>query len=196
MDKKWRREEGTVIVVAVFVVMALVMMGSLSIMLSNIERDISGNDKMGKEAFFVADAGTPISTKILEDMILNEGIDHSDPSYVKYMLAGITFDSSIFINEVRNYYDPVLEPELNDAILDSPDNMPDITATVAGKALNIDVDWRHRKSGAGGSLLFAMGYEGIGADRSRGGVKTYYNIDSQGELSKTKAEIKAIYLSQ
>jgi len=196
MDKEWRREEGAVIVVAVFVILALVVVGSLSSMLTNIERDISRNDKMGKEAFFVADAGNPISTKVLRDMILNEGIDSSDPSYMEYMNGGISFDSHIFINEVRNYYDPVLEPDLNDAIIDSPDNMPDITATVAGKALNIDVDWRHRKSGAGGSLLFAMGYEGIGADRSHGGVKTYYNINSQGKLTETKAEIKSIYLSQ
>ena len=85
MDKEWRREEGAVIVVAVFVVLALVIVGSLSSMLSNIERDISRNDKMGKEAFFVADAGNPISTKVLRDMILNEGIDSSDPSYMEYM---------------------------------------------------------------------------------------------------------------
>lgn len=203
MEKKVRKEEGTVIVVAVFVILALVMVGSLSSMLTNIELDISRNDKMGKEAFFVADAGTPISTKILEEMILNEGIDYSDPSYYEYQEAGIFFDSYIFINEVRNYYDPILEPDLNDAIADSPDNMPDIKATVAGRALDIDVDWRHRKSGAGGSLLFAMGYEGIGADRSHGGVKIYYDIDSKGELrqswqntSKTKAEIRAVYLYQ
>ena len=108
MDKEWRREEGAIIVVAVFVILALVMVGSLSSMLTNIERDISRNDKMGKEAFFIADAGTPISTKILAEMILNEGIDYSDPSYYEYQSAGIYFDSHIFINEVRNYYDPVL----------------------------------------------------------------------------------------
>lgn len=197
MKRKYRNERGAVIVVAIFVVLALVVVGSLAAMVTNVELDISRNDRMGKEAFFVADAGCPISTKVLRDMILNEGVDYSDPSYMEYMDGGIFFDSYIFINEVRNYYDPETEPDLNDKLIDSPDNMPDITATVSGRALDIDVDWRHRKSGAGGSLLFAMGYEGIGADRSHGGVKIYYDIYAQGTVSsRSKAEIKAVYLNQ
>ena len=197
MKRKYRNERGAVIVVAIFVVLALVVVGSLAAMVTNVELDISRNDKMGKEAFFVADSGSPISTKILGEMILNEGIDYSDPSYYEYQEAGIFFDSYVFINEVRNYYDPETEPELNDKLIDSPDNMPDITAAVSGKALDIDVDWRHRKSGAGGSLLFAMGYEGVGADRSHGGVKIYYDIYARGRVSsRTDAEIKTVYLNQ
>jgi len=197
MNKKWRKEEGAVLVVAIFVVLALVVVGSLATMLTTVELDISKNDKMGKEAFFAADAGTPISTKILKDMIINEGIDYSDPSYMGYSEAGIFFDNYLFINEVRNYYDPVTESDLNDKIVDHPDYMPDITAQVAGRDIRIDVDWRHRKSGAGGSLLFAMGYEGIGADRSHGGVKIYYDIYSKGRTTGgTAAEVRTVYMSQ
>ena len=46
MKKKWRREEGAVLVVAVFVVMALVVVGSLAAMVTNIELDISRNDRI------------------------------------------------------------------------------------------------------------------------------------------------------
>jgi len=194
MNKKWRKEEGAIIVVAIFVVLALVVVGSLATMLTTVELDISKNDKMAKEAFFAADAGCPISKEVLKDMILDEGITYSDP---KYMDSGIFFDSYIFMNEVRNYYDPVTESDLNDKIADNPDYLPDITAQVAGRDIAIDVDWRHRKSGAGGSLLFAMGYEGIGADRSHGGVKIYYDIYSKGRTTgKTAAGVKAVYLSQ
>ena len=52
-------------VVAVFVTLALVVVGSLATMLTNVELDISKNDRLAKEAFFVADAGNPISSKIL-----------------------------------------------------------------------------------------------------------------------------------
>jgi len=194
MNKKWRKEEGAIIVVAIFVVLALVVVGSLATMLTTVELDISKNDKMAKEAFFAADAGCPISKEVLKDMILDEGITYSDP---KYMDSGIFFDSYIFMNEVRNYYDPVTESDLNDKIADNPDYLPDITAQVAGRDIAIDVDWRHRKSGAGGSLLFAMGYEGIGADRSHGGVKIYYDIYSKGRTTgKTAAGVKAVYLNQ
>jgi len=197
MDIKWRKEEGTVIVVAVFVVLALVVVGSLAVMLTNIELDISRNDRFGKEAFFVADAGCPISTKIIREMILNEGVNNYTEDYYN---KGINFhkdDPDLLLNEIRNYYSEPYDPTKNDWKDDNPDDNPDITATVSGRDLNIDVDWRYKKSGAGGSLLFAMGYEGIGADRSHGGVKIYYDIHNKGKVSKNiTAEIDAVYLSQ
>ena len=193
MRKGPKKEEGAVIVVAIFIVMALVVIGSLSMMFTNIELDISRNDRLLKEAFFVADAGNPISTKVLREMILNEGIDAS-----KLSAGGeyehFTFNSN-FLNEVRNYYED--DTGLNDKDADTTDSDPDIQITVVDKELAIDVDWRFRKAGAGGSLLFAMGYEGIGADRSHGGVKTYYDLDSKGVAPRnTAAEIGAVYLYQ
>jgi len=187
MDTKWRKEEGMVLVVAVFITLALVVVGSLASMLTNVELDIARNDRFGKEAFFVADAGTPITTKVLKEMILNEGINPSN-------YPGVTFETNL-LNEVRNYFEG--DSGLNDKDIDSTENNPDIVTTVLGKDLDIDVDWRLRKSGPGGSLLFAMGYEGVGADRSHGGVKIYYNIDAKGEVSgNTTAQIGAVYLNQ
>lgn len=196
MGTKWKKEEGAIIVVAVFVVLALVVIGSLAVMLTNIELNISRNDRLGKEAFFVADAGGPISTKILRDMISNEGIDAS-----KFGAGGeyehIILDDE-FLNEVRNYHKD--DPGLNDKDYDGPEanwDYPDIETTVIDRELKIDVDWRLRKSGAGGSLLFAMGYEGIGVDRRRGGVKIYYDIEAKGKVSRnTIAEVGVVYLNQ
>ena len=193
MIKGPKKEEGAVIVVAIFVVMALVVIGTLAMMLTNVELDISRNDRLLKEAFFVADAGGPISTKVLREMILNEGIDASKLS------AGGEYEhftlNSNFLNEVRNYY--ASDTGLNDKDADTTESNPDIQITVMDKELAIDVDWRFRKVGAGGSILFAMGYEGIGADRSHGGVKTFYDLDSRGEAPRnTRAEIGAVYLYQ
>ena len=194
MNKKWRKEEGAIIVVAIFVVLALVVVGSLATMLTTVELDISKNDKMAKEAFFAADAGNPIATKILREMILNEGIYDSD-IYPTLSENNISFtDAYLFLNEVRNYKS---DSYPNDRETDDPDNHPDITAEVADRTINIDVDWRHVKSSAGGSILFAMGYEGIGVDRSHGGVKTYYDIHSKGRTrGNTAAEVRTVYLSQ
>lgn len=187
MDIKWGKEEGAILIVAVFITLALVVVGSLASMLTNVELDIARNDRFGKEAFFVADAGTPITTKVLKEMILNEGINPSN-------YPGVTFETNL-LNEVRNYYEG--DSGLNDKDIDTTENNPDIETTVLGKALDIDVDWRLRRSGPGGSLLFAMGYEGVGADRSHGGVKIYYNIDAKGEVSgNTTAKIGAVYLNQ
>ena len=187
MDIKWRKEEGMVLVVAVFITLALVVVGSLASMLTNVELDIARNDRFGKEAFFVADAGTPIITKVIKEMIFNEGINPSN-------YPGVTFETNL-LNEVRNYFEG--DTDLNDKDMDSPENNPDVETTVLGRELDMDVDWRLRKAGAGGSLLFAMGYEGVGADRSHGGVKIYYDIEAKGEVSgNTTAKISTVYLYQ
>lgn len=187
MDVKWRKEEGAILVIAVFITLALVVVGSLASMLTNVELDIARNDRFGKEAFFVADAGTPITTKVIKEMIFNEGINTSN-------YPGVTFETNL-LNEVRNYYEG--DTGLNDKDTDTTENNPDIETTVLGEDLDVDIDWRLRKSGAGGSLLFAMGYEGIGADRSHGGVKIYYDIEAKGEVSgNSTAMISTVYLYQ
>ena len=187
MNIKWRKEEGAVLIVAVFITLALVVLGTLASMLTNVELDIARNDRFGKEAFFVADAGTPIITKVIKGMIFNEGINPSN-------YPGVAFETNL-LNEVRNYFEG--DSGLNDKDTDSPENNPDVATTVLGKDLDIDIDWRIRKAGAGGSLLFAMGYDGIGADRSHGGVKIYYDIDAKGEVSgSTTAKVSTVYLYQ
>ena len=187
MNKKWNNETGAILVVTMIITIALVIVGTLASMQTNVELDISKNDRFGKEAFFVADAGCPISEKVLKDMILNEGVNPSN-------YPGITFEANL-LNEVRNYHED--DTDLNDKTTDTPENNPDIETTVSSRELDIDVDWRLRKSGPGGSILFAMGYEGVGADRSHGGVKIYYDINAKGKISEnTTAKIGAVYLSQ
>jgi len=186
-NKKWKNERGMALVIAVFITTALVAIGSFAMVMTNTQLDISRNDRLSKEAFFVADAGNPISTKVLEEAIFMEAI----PSYASFDF------SNNFLNEVRNYYDPEQEENLNDKLVDNAVNSPDIESTIVGGKVAVDVDWRHRKSGAGGSLLFAMGYEGVGVDRTRGGVKVYYDIAARGKvLNKIIAEIGSVYVAQ
>ena len=186
MDKRWRKEEGAVMVIAVFITLALVVLGSLASMLTNVELDIARNDRFGKESFFVTDAGIPIAGKVIRDAAMNEGVDPSD-------YPGITFDANL-LNEIRNYYAGTAG---NDKHTDTPEAFPDINTSVVGRDVNVDVDWRLKKVGAGGSLLFAMGYEGIGADRSHGGVKFYYDIYSIGQApGNVTSRIGAVYLYQ
>ena len=148
MSKKtmWRREEGAVLVVAVFITLALLVLGSLASLMTDVELDIARNDRFGKEAFFIADAGLPISERVIRDTALNEGVNPSD-------YPGISIDSN-FLNEVRNYYEG--NTSLNDKPVDTPTNNPDIQTTVAGRNVAVDIDWRVKKVGPGGSQSFGV----------------------------------------
>jgi hypothetical protein len=174
-------------VVAIFVTLALAVLGALASMLTNVELDIARNDRFGKEAFFVSDAGIPIVAKVVRDMALHEGVIPSD-------YPGITLDTNL-LNEVRNYYAGDLS--YNDKSTDTPTNNPDLETSVLERDVRVDIDWRVKKIGPGGSLLFAMGYEGIGADRTHGGVKFYYDVNSTGYApGNVAARLGAVYLYQ
>jgi hypothetical protein len=183
-DKKWNNEKGMVLVTSMFLTMALVVIGSFTVIMTTAELDIAKNDRFGKEAFFVADSGSPISTKVLRDVIVNKwilGRDYEED----YEAKGIIFDPVSLFNKVSNYGNP---PD---------DEEPDIEATLLGSHLAIDLEWRARKSGAGSSILFAMGYEGVGVNRRHGGVKMYYDIKNKSTVDETtNAEINTVYLHQ
>lgn len=187
MLRKSNNEKGAIMVVAVFVTLALAVLGALASMLTDVELDIARNDRFGKEAFFVSDAGIPIAGRAVRDIAINEGINTAD-------YPGITFDANL-LNEVRNYY--AGNTSLNDKTTDTSTHNPDLTMSVLERNVSVDVDWRVRKVGPGGSILFAMGYEGIGADRSHGGVKFYYDVNSTGFAPGNVAgRVGAVYLYQ
>jgi hypothetical protein len=187
MVKKSEKESGAIVMIAIFVTLALAVLGALASMLTDVELDIARNDRFGKEAFFVSDAGIPITARLIRDMALNEGVNSSD-------YPGMTLDSNL-INEIRNYYAGI--PAQNDKSIDTPTQNPDLETSVLERNIGVDIDWRVKKIGPGGSLLFAMGYEGIGADRTHGGVKFYYDVNSNGYApGNVSARVGAVYLYQ
>ena len=187
MLRKSNNENGAIIVVAIFITLALAVLGALASMLTDVELDIARNDRFGKEAFFVTDAGIPLASRVVRDIAMNEVINTSD-------YPGITLDTNL-INEVRNYYEG--NASLNDKPTDTSTYHPDLVTSVLERNVGVDIDWRVKKVGPGGSLLFAMGYEGIGADRSHGGVKFYYDVKSTGYApGNVAARISAVYLYQ
>ena len=143
MVSKSEKESGAVIVVAVFVTLALTVLGALASMLTDVELDIARNDRFGKEAFFVTDAGIPLASRVVRDIAMNEVINTSD-------YPGITLDTNL-INEVRNYYEG--NASLNDKPTDTSTYHPDLVTSVLERNVGVDIDWRVKKVGPGGSLL-------------------------------------------
>ena len=75
MVKKSEKESGAIVMIAIFVTLALAVLGALASMLTDVELDIARNDRFGKEAFFVSDACIPITARLIRDMALNEGVN-------------------------------------------------------------------------------------------------------------------------
>jgi len=143
------KEKGAILVVALVLMIALIMMGSLALMITVTENNISRNHRMAKESFYLADGGHPLAVEIIEDIISNEVLLHS----------GLVMDKNL-INEVMDYYQE--DTNLNDKDRDSPRSSPDITTTLLGQSLNIDIDRINTAFLYGGSAEFAAGSESVG----------------------------------
>jgi Tfp pilus assembly protein PilX len=162
------KERGAILVVTLVVIIALIMMGSLAIMITVTESNISRNHKMAKEVFYMADGGYPLAVKIIEDIMSNKTASY----------AGFVIEENL-TNEVMDYHQD--DTSLNDKDEDSPNNSPDITTTLLQQTLNIDIDRTNTTLIYGGSAEFGAGGENIGVG-GKASKKVLFEIASQGRM--------------
>ena len=167
-SREERNERGALVVTALLLMLALVIIGSLTIMITVTERYISRNHKMAKEVFYVADGGFPLAVNVIEDMI-----SFREENYRNFSIAGN------LKNEVMNYHQET--ETLNDRLLDSPKNSPDIQGTLGNHVVRIDIDRLCTDHLFGGSVEFAAGSEGIGLG-SVTSKKLLFEISSEGQV--------------
>ena len=160
------KERGALVVTSLLLMLALVIIGALTIMITVTERYISRNHKMAKEVFYVADGGYPLAVNVIEDMVSSREGD-----YRNFSIAGN------LKNEVMDYHQETAT--LNDRLIDSPRNSPDIQGTLGNHALRIDIDRLCTDHLFGGSVEFAAGSEGIGLG-SMATKKLLFEISSEG----------------
>ena len=72
-----RKEEGTVLIVALLMLILLTVIGISASTISSIDIQIAGNEKMYKTAFYAADGGTEIGSELLEQNIELRGFTSS-----------------------------------------------------------------------------------------------------------------------
>ena len=185
-NKKWGNEKGMALVIALLVTSALVVVGSMSMVMTNTELDISKNDRFSKESFFFTDSSGPIYSSIIKAFFWDGDVDTT-----YYSNNNIVIGDDKLKNEI--YAEKVGDDIENDKQLDNPTNDPDITYSLGRKSLNIDIDWRHREATRGHSLVTHAGYEGAGVARS---VTIFFDVNCQGKAVNQTARIMSNYKKQ
>lgn len=155
-------------VTVMVIIAALLLLGSLAIAIVVTDRNISRNQRMVKDAFYLADAGHPLAVSIIE-AIAQEGAE---------TMQGFSTDPNLK-NEVMDYYPD--NASLNDRLTDSPATSPDIRGRLFNQPLAIDVDRTAAILLAGGSAEFASAGEGTGFG-GEGSKKILFSIRSRGCL--------------
>ncbi len=166
--KSSNHQAGTLMVTVMVIIAALLLLGSLAIAIVVTDRNISRNQRMLKDAFYLADGGYPLAVSIIED-IAREGTA---------TVQGFSADPHLK-NEVMDYYPD--NASLNDRLTDSPETSPDIRGNLFNQPLTIDVDRTSAVLLGGGSAEFASAGEGTGFG-GVGSKKILFSIRGRGCL--------------
>lgn len=165
-------ENGSMMVVALLVLVILTLVGITAATTAKVEVQIAGNQKFHKIAFHHADSGIYTVPKLIT-AAFDMGTEQS--------ASGITYlgSTGTFYNEIMGY--------------DSYDADRDLRITIAGYDVDLDVNRLGTETLAGTGAEFASGAEGIGVG-STGGVAVIYGLDSLGEgPSESLSNIAAVY---
>lgn len=167
-----REEEGSVLVVALLILVFLTLIGISATTTTKIEIQIAGNEKASKMAFYNADSGTYSTPKLIRSCVA-DNLQPVDPE-ITYLAA-----APAFYRQVWGY--------------DAYNNADDFQYTLGNYNVRVDVKRDRLEHLAGGMLEFGSGAEGIGGGTS-GGVAIIYAMDSKGQGPRaSEAEIIAEY---
>lgn len=173
VEELFKGERGAILTIALLIMLALALIGVAALMTSTTELDISRNDRLATESFYVADGGTTLAPLIIEETIEQRALPN---------LPGVGIDSN-FLSELMGY-----------STKNTPNQNPDITMTVNSKEMSVNVDRVSTQVLAGGAAEFAGGYEGIGQGAEAGGVGVFFRVDSQGSaIATSSAEVESYY---
>ena len=170
--KRLGDEEGSVIVVALFILVILILIGISATKTTEIEIQIAGNQKFHDIAFYHADSGV-YSTPKLISACLDNGAEQ-DAAEITYLGS-----SGTFYREIMGF--------------DLYDSDRDVRLTLGGFNVDVDVNRIGQETLPGGGAEFGSGAEGIGVG-SAGGVAILYDVDSLGQgPGSSQSNVAVVY---
>ena len=159
-----QNQRGSALVVALLMLVVLTLLGIASTTTSTIELQISGNDKLYKTSFYVADTATEMTGELIEQNIEErDWTNDSDRGNVKVV------NGDLYLN--RNVADPIPSNSNRDAYLPK-----DYTASAPHTNMRVD---GNAQLSTGSAIQLAAGYEGKGKGAAGGGAWIVYDVRAQ-----------------
>ena len=170
-------ERGVVLVFALVIMLVLTIIGSSATMTSQVDLKISGNTKVIRTSFYVADGGIMLSPKVISRILTDRAL----PTALQTPLLAYD-DYAAAVGE-----DPVLLKKIMGFGMDSAyqsadDSTTDISmdqGTLGNMAIDITRTATHYLSGGG--VEFAAGTEGVGVGGAASAA-IIYKLDSWGTV--------------
>jgi hypothetical protein len=167
---------GFVLIVSLVVLLLLTIIGISATNLTNVELQIAGNDKVHKDTFYRADAGTELGIRLAYDnavcVQVQSGFDADGATPNIRTFANIRVEDLDF--SIPGTLASTVPSDANRAVAFYPggtidDTLPHTNLLYQGET----------KYSPGSGLQMVSGYEGLGASAAAGGSHVEYDIISQ-----------------
>lgn len=184
-------DRGVVLIFALVLMLVLTIIGSSATMTSQVDLKISGNTKVIRTSFYVADGGIMLSPKVISRIITDRAL----PTALQTPL--IAYDDYAKAGEDPLLLKKIMAFAMDSAYQDADEITADITvdqATLGSMAVDLTrVATRYL---SGGGVEFASGTEGVGVGGAASAA-IIYRLDSRGTVGtapkSTSSNIVALY---
>jgi hypothetical protein len=184
-------DRGVVLVFALVLMLVLTIIGSSATMTSQVDLKISGNTKVIRTSFYVADGGIMMSPKVIGRIITDRALPLAPETpllaYDDYAAVG---DDPVLLKKIMGF-------AMDSAYQSADDSTTDISmaqGTLGNMA--IDITRTATQYLSGGGVEFAAGTEGVGV-ASAASAAIIYNLASRGTVGTapktTESDIVARY---
>jgi hypothetical protein len=217
-------DSGAALIFAVVTLIVLTVLGIAALTSTDVELKVARGEKAFDIGFYNAEASVSITADVLEEGLYLRGLaagPYKDSGGRITVNDGAFWDESMvnnptamtaaglardYVNWPQDYYnDQTGALVYDDFVRSTPDedsgsrdlrvNLPLTSGGSARTQGDIDVDRLGFKMVSGGSILMAMGYEGLGKGIAGGGAKLDYGFASRGDgpVTGTKVRVYVVY---
>jgi hypothetical protein len=173
-------ENGSVIVVALFILVMVTILGITATNTSTLELQIASNDQFIKMAFYNADSAVSGTSKLISHAVNRSGLV---PAGTGNDAPGITYLPTSATNPADDFYRQI-------AGYDVYTSTQDLDFTPGGINARADARRVRQAHVAGGGAEFATGAEGVGPSA----IAIYYDVNTGGFSNRqTTSNLTAAY---
>jgi len=174
-------DRGVVLIFALVLMLVVSIIGSSATMTSQVDLKISGNTKVIRTSFYIADGGIMLSPKVISRIITDRALPSAPDTPL------LTYDTANLLEKIMGY---IKDDDPNTDTTDISMNQ----GTLGNIA--IDVSRLETQYLSGGGVEFAAGTEGVGVGGSASAA-IIYNLASRGTVGTspktTESDISALY---
>jgi Tfp pilus assembly protein PilX len=190
-----RNENGVALLTIMMLVIILTVIGIASISTTSQDLKVAGGERLRATGVNAAEACMSSSVQIIQQTLQNSAVPAALIGSTNPFIAASTADlgTAPGKNPVQAEIMGQSDKNPDTADFNAAGTVPNAVISLAGYAVNMDIDRLYARPKPGGSLQFAAGYEGTAG----GGIEILYRIDCYAQNTsggmQTNSRVTGVY---